>query len=93
VVDRGVVVCDEWGLVVASANIGEGGFCRMRLPTSIGARLACAATLLSAYFLIVSTLSTQTTGIRLSSIIGDIFTCRSPCIRTAIVPKQLFGRE
>jgi hypothetical protein len=50
VVDRGVVVCDEWGLVVASANIGEGGFCRMRLPTSIGARLACAATLLSAYF-------------------------------------------
>ena len=45
VVDRGVVVCDEWGLVVASANIGEGGFCRnARLPTSIGTRLACAVT-------------------------------------------------
>jgi hypothetical protein len=63
VVDRGVVVWDEWGLVVASANIGEDGFCRMRLPTSIGTRLACAATLLSFYFYFVSISSTQTTAI------------------------------
>ena len=61
VVDRGVVVCDEWGLVVASANIGEGGFCR-NAPSNINQHpLGVCRDPVIAHFYFVSMSSTTTT--------------------------------
>ena len=99
VVDRGVVVCDEWGLVVASANIGEGGFCRnARLPTSIGTRLACAVTvtlllLTSLLFCFHGCHQQQLLSSHRTPALGLSFTCRSRCNTTNILPHRLFGRE
>jgi hypothetical protein len=96
VVDRGVVVCDEWGLVVASANIGEGGFCRMRLlplPSSIGTRLACAVTLLSFTFILFLCHQHNQLQLYHTPALGSHLTCRSRFNTIAVSPHQLFGRE